>query len=981
VEQPPIRATVSAAPADGRWHLLTTSASSAASLAESCERYRTHIEANPAPVAAIVASATRGRMLQRHRAAILVRSSEDAVRALGSATDPLRADAVVPPETSAPEVCFLFPGQGVVRTGAGAQLYREESAFHRAVDACCAALMDSESAEYVSNFFRASTTLDAGEPVMHPLAPVLSFTFQYAAVALLSEWGLSCQAVLGHSVGEYAAAVTAGLFPLESAVRCVHERSRLMVSLTGSGGMLSVLANPEDVRRVLGEECLGLEIAAVNLPNAIVLSGPEPAVREAEQILAQQRIVAHRLAIPHACHSRWMEPMLEPYRTFISRVGLASPRIAVFPAAAKTQAADMQTHDYWVQQIRRPVHFHEALVAATASGVRAFVEIGSAPMLAPLGRRASQLPELFARCLLEGKAGEAQAVAKLVRDLHLRGVATDTRLRRGLHGSRAYRLPAYPFDRRVYFQRPSAAAVQTASDFDRVVEAGRECAERGTQLLELQSLAHKHGSASRFTDAALARALSRLLPAHLHAPTEALEPELLDGVVPASFQPLLRAWLALLRRSDAPELSLVSESVEREYAWARQSALDAFGSEDPYAAYMIGCGDVLAEVVTGKIAVLETLFPRGDFHIVDMLYRTGPVARYFNGLASALTRAVTAQYPGRRIKALEIGAGTGGFTSAVYPELCAHGVDYTFTDITDFFFARARAQFGGTSLRFELFDVEQAPPERLRRSAPYDILFASNVLHATRDLERTLAHCSELLAEGGWLVLNELTRNDPWLAITAGLIEGWQKYSDEWRTQGPLISADSWTRLLRKCGFVDVAAMPSPDNAASALGQHIVVARWGRQRGVRNAADEIDSAGAHRTDSPPVAIAVEPRGAWRAKLQTLEPGLRKETLIHDICRRLAGALGEPSVAPDRGFFDLGLDSLKAVDLAARLSDLLEISLPAPVLFDRPTAEALSDELLRLAGLDDAIAEPELATLPSESELVRQLREKLGDPPN
>ena len=236
------------------------------------------------------------------------------------------------------------------------------------------------------------------------------------------------------------------------------------------------------------------------------------------------------------------------------------------------------------------------------------------------------------------------------------------------------------------------------------------------------------------------------------------------------------------------------------------------------------CGPRLADVLRGRCDPLQLLFPGGSFEATEPLYERTPYARAFNTALQHMVAGIVETLPrGRTLRVLEIGAGTGGSTSAVLAALPADKTRYLFTDLSRLFLDRAAAKFAGYPfVEYSLLDAEkpfapQAVPEHA-----FDLVIAANVLHATRDLALTLGHARAALAPGGCLLLLEGSRAHRWVDVTFGLTEGWWRFEDvNVRPSHPLLPAARWLELLRDAGFEAAAALPGDERAE----QSILVAR------------------------------------------------------------------------------------------------------------------------------------------------------------
>lgn len=237
-------------------------------------------------------------------------------------------------------------------------------------------------------------------------------------------------------------------------------------------------------------------------------------------------------------------------------------------------------------------------------------------------------------------------------------------------------------------------------------------------------------------------------------------------------------------------------------------------------------GSQLAEALQGRCDPLQLLFPAGSIDMAERVYRDSPPARVFNGLmaevvAQALDMAAAQAPAGRPLRILELGAGTGGTTAHVVQRLVSDAaVEYTFSDVGPLFVARAEERFGRHPfMRFQVLDLEQDPVAQGFTASHYDLILATNVIHATRKLADTLARVRGLLRPGGCLALLEATAPQAWFDLTVGLTEGWWCFEDrDLRPDYATLPRDRWCGLLAQCGFEAVEAIAGEPAAPGALG-------------------------------------------------------------------------------------------------------------------------------------------------------------------
>ncbi len=241
------------------------------------------------------------------------------------------------------------------------------------------------------------------------------------------------------------------------------------------------------------------------------------------------------------------------------------------------------------------------------------------------------------------------------------------------------------------------------------------------------------------------------------------------------------------------------------------------------------CGSRLAQVLRGDQDPLLLLFPGGSMEAVEKLTQLSPVAQAYNGLIKGAMMRITEDLPkDGKMRVLEIGAGTGGTTSAVLPVLSSAVDEYTFTDIAHAFLTNARRKFSEYPfVSYRLLDIEQDPVNAGFQRHSYHLVLAANVLHATADLRDTLSHIKQLLAPGGLLVLLEGTGPQPWVDLTFGLTDGWWRFRDrDLRKSYPLIASGQWLELLAKEGFVGAEAIPRDSHRSLKMPkQTLIIAR------------------------------------------------------------------------------------------------------------------------------------------------------------
>ncbi|WP_030544298.1 type I polyketide synthase [Streptomyces albus] len=377
---------------------------------------------------------------------------------LGTTAEQLSARLDTPATAAArpPRIAFLFSGQGSQYFGMGRDLYENEPVFRETFDTCDRILTPVLGASLADLLYYGDDRAAVDETRVTQPALV---TLETALVALWESWGVRPAVVMGHSVGEITAAMTAGVMDLSTGLELIAHRARLMQG-TERGAMLAVVATEEDVKG--WTEGTGLDIAAVNGPESVVVSGAPDAVDALAARLKERGVRARRLSVSHAFHSRLLDPALAEFDTVLAPLEFGEPVLPIVSNVTGALAAPGEYDaGYWRRHARRPVRFHDGAGRLGSLGVDICLEIGPDRTLVNLVRGAGldETPEL-ASSLRRG-TGDRAALLAAARVMYLGGQDIDWKRvtpRRTHPGAGA---PRYPFARTRYWTgagRKAAAA-------------------------------------------------------------------------------------------------------------------------------------------------------------------------------------------------------------------------------------------------------------------------------------------------------------------------------------------------------------------------------------------------------------------------------------------------------------------------------------------------------------------------------------------
>lgn len=433
--------------------VLPLSALDATALAQIGGNLADLLEASPLALADVAATLATGRTHFRERAALVVGDADDAVRQLrhvaSQALDQIASSGRVGAE--APRIAFMFTGQGAQYVGMGVVLDATYPVFRAAIDRCAMVLDTRLDVPLRTLLFSG----DASDTRLHQTAytqPAL-FAFEFALSELLISWGIRPRMVMGHSLGEFVAAVVAGALPLDAVLTLVAERGRLMQSLPG-GGAMSAIALPEAAVRDLLQQYPALDLAAVNAPASCVVAGPEADVQSMLEAAKAAGAHATRLAVSHAFHSRLMDPILEEFKRAAGSLSVSEPTISVISNRTGDVIGARQLGDasYWRDHLRNTVRFADGVATLGRLGVGLVIEIGPTPAL--LGQAQESFAHPGTRWLPTLRRGrdELLAISECIAGLYTSGAEIDWYAVHAVQSTRRVALPTYPFQRERYWK-------------------------------------------------------------------------------------------------------------------------------------------------------------------------------------------------------------------------------------------------------------------------------------------------------------------------------------------------------------------------------------------------------------------------------------------------------------------------------------------------------------------------------------------------
>ncbi|PSL44992.1 amino acid adenylation domain-containing protein [Chitinophaga niastensis] len=350
------------------------------------------------------------------------------------------------------KLVWLFTGGGAQYWNMGKELYENNVIFKEVIDRCSiflekcwgfslTALLYEKEKEEASRLLLQMTYF---QPAIYAVSCALAEVWK--------SWNIFPSIVAGHSVGEYAAAYTAGVFSLEDGLKIVTERARLMQAVKEPGGMATVFASEEVVAAAIAPYGKSLSVAAINAPGQTVISGQKKAVNTVLQSLSLSGIDAKELLIAHASHSPLMEPILQEFREVADSVRYNPPALHLISnVTGKPLSGEVDWPTYWCDQIVQPVQFFKSMQAIKQMGGALLMELGPQPNLLSIIQATSLYDEGDLIPNMRFGRSSWSTMLESIMLLYIKGIQINWNSFYDMYSYRKVPLPTYPFTRQRYW--------------------------------------------------------------------------------------------------------------------------------------------------------------------------------------------------------------------------------------------------------------------------------------------------------------------------------------------------------------------------------------------------------------------------------------------------------------------------------------------------------------------------------------------------
>ncbi|MEA5560868.1 SDR family NAD(P)-dependent oxidoreductase [Planktothrix agardhii] len=441
--------------------LLTLSAKTETALKALVNRYLNFLNNHPQLLLENIAFTTQiGRSHFNYRLAILTDSIENLQQQLTAIQNYQENPNWLKGKIrhSRHKIAFLFTGQGSQYINMGRQLYETQPTFRQTLDDCDQILRSELEKPLLSVLYPQQNQPSPLNETAYT-QPAL-FAIEYALFTLWKSWGITPEAVLGHSLGEYVAACATGVFSLEDGLKLMVARGRLIQQLPPRK-MLTIFADQNTVESLIELHLGKVAIAVINHSANIVISGTESAVNSIVEICNKKKIKTQYLTVSHGFHSPLMEPIVNEFKQILSQVNFSRPNICLISnLTGEIIHQEITTPNYWCRHLLETVQFAAGLETLKQAGYNVLIECGAKPILSGIARFSYSNQEVICCPSLRSEGTDWQEILKSLSQLYIQGVVIDWKKFNQDYSYHKVSLPLYPFERKRYWIDPPKEVIQ-----------------------------------------------------------------------------------------------------------------------------------------------------------------------------------------------------------------------------------------------------------------------------------------------------------------------------------------------------------------------------------------------------------------------------------------------------------------------------------------------------------------------------------------
>ena len=446
-------------------HLLTLSAKNEKALKEYANSIKEDLINNKSSIADITYTSNISRSFMKYRFSAVTKSKEELLNTLEEFQNKDNHENLIQKGTpNEKKIAFLFTGQGSIYEGIAKDFYETSTVFRETMDACNAKFKEILGISILDGIYGADIAL-----LRRPLySQAAIFSIEYALTKLWDTLGIKPDILIGHSIGEYAAACYAGLISVDDVILMIAQRGKMMESIDVEGKMVVILTNVEYVRTALEESgCKNVSIAAINAPDNVTISGRSEEVDLViETLQAKHKFFFNKLNIPHPYHSSLMKDYEGIYESSIGDITFSRLNVAMISSiTGKLETEDLLGNSkYWVEHLSNTVNFQAAIQAAKRQGINIFIEIGGDATLGGLANQCLNDEDILIVSSMRRESDNYTQLLTSIRALYMKGLNLDWSTFYKSYAAKKVKLPNYPFQKKELWREGKKVAHSLADE-------------------------------------------------------------------------------------------------------------------------------------------------------------------------------------------------------------------------------------------------------------------------------------------------------------------------------------------------------------------------------------------------------------------------------------------------------------------------------------------------------------------------------------
>lgn len=834
------------------------------------------------------------------------------------------------------EVIFMFPGAGASNSRLAQEIYEKLPIFKKHYDKCRDIVYDITCGEY--DLYKVDENEDLSLKIT---------ASNYSVAMTLEELGCVPDKVIGHSLGEYSMAAYSGVISLEDALKLVYRRMKLIRKLP-AGHMVTVAVTPETAAGLLPENAY---ISCINAYDRIVIScTDDTSYNEVVKRLREKKCFFSTMHANRPAHTKVFRMIENEYRECFRDIVFRKPRFEISSTfyGRIVTSEEIACEDYWIGLMENCTLFADAFRSMVKDENKGYlcIESGANDSLSSFVKRDYMTNDnIISLCALKLPEDDIDNVHEWCGFIKLLGELWRNDIRFDISGvfttekARRVRLPLYSFDRHTFnrlsgFYPESSALDICEEDYQCFGELLAE-QDRKDDIKEARDIEGLDEAGEKLC---VSEIFTYFRSVGLTSGVEYTLNDIYSRCGISGYYEAFAEFMAnLLCKTGYAEKSgsryiFSSEINIADGAAQLKESTERCPSFGKYFELLHKCAEAYGDVLSGKRAGNEIIYPRGTFDMLNEIGRSVPEVSLKDTVLAIVPDVIESicRNAGSRIRILEIGAGTGKLTWRVMEKLKDMDVEYWFTDIGGSFVADGKRYAEAnkiSNMNFRVYNIENDPAASGLDYAGFDLVLGLDVIQATSNVMNSVANLKKLIKPLGYMIMVQSFWISDLQQLIFGYAPGWWNYNDDPLRRGRsiILNEQMWKDVFRDSGLEDVRVITGGYNGS----RREVGILTGRKTAARSMYGAVE-----RT---PVHTFRDTRKSCAAEETSIE-----NSTADSIAKIICDTIAKDCIDRNQNFFELGLDSLSILIIKSKIQETLGKDLKVKDFYTYHSVEMLSE---------------------------------------